>query len=63
MQCRCGHSLIVKGTKLVCVANCGYEREVIKPVLSQGDLLKDNEQLKKRIIELESLLRLHRIDF
>jgi len=56
MSCKCGHPLIVKGTKLVCSANCGYEREIVKPVPSQGELLK-------RITELETLLRKHRIQF
>ena len=57
MACpKCDHPLKVEGTKLVCSANCGYEREFIKPVLSQ-------DQLLKRVAELEALLRKHRIDF
>lgn len=63
MACKCGAPLIIKGNKLVCSANCGYEREIIKPVPSQAELLKENEQLKQRILELETLLRMHRIVF
>jgi len=57
MACpKCEHPLIVKGTKLVCSANCGYEREFIKPVPRQSELLK-------RVEYLESILRTHRIQF
>ena len=56
MSCKCGHPLIVKGTKLVCSANCGYEREIVKPIPSQSELLK-------RVAELEHILRKHQIDF
>lgn len=57
MACpKCEHPLIVKETKLVCSANCGYEREFVKPVPSQGELLK-------RIEQLEGILRKHRIQF
>lgn len=56
MACpKCDHPLKVEGMKLVCVANCGYEREFIKPAPSQGDLLK-------RIEHLESILRKHGVD-
>lgn len=58
MACpKCEHPLIIKGNKLVCSAsNCPYEREFVKPVLSQAELLK-------RVAELESILRKHRIAF
>ena len=57
MACpKCEHPLKVEGTKLVCSANCGYEREFIKPVPSQSELLK-------RIEQLENLLKRHRIQF
>ena len=58
MACpKCDHPLKVEGTKLVCSApNCSYEREFIKQVPTQAELLK-------RIEELESILRQHRIAF
>ena len=57
MACpKCSHPLIIKGNKLVCSSNCGYEREIVKPVPSQSELLK-------RVAELETLLRKHRIVF
>ena len=56
MSCRCGAPLIQEGNKMVCIHHCGYEREIVKPVPTQAELLK-------RIKELESLLRTHGIEF
>ena len=46
MACRCGAPLVQEGNKMVCSRRCGHEREIIKPVKSQTDLLKEIEQLK-----------------
>jgi len=57
---KCPASLRQKGRYWVCSnPYCGYRREVVKPVLSQRDLLKENEQLKEKVKELEALLRTH----
>lgn len=54
---KCSVELRIKGIYWVCKnPYCNYQREAVKPVLSQGELLK-------RVKELEALLTQHRIDF
>ena len=52
VACRCGAPLVQEGNKMVCSRHCGYEREIIKPVLTQAELLQENERLKETIAQL-----------
>ena len=38
--------MIKEDNKMVCSRHCGHEREIVKPVKSQTELLKEIEQLK-----------------
>ena len=53
--CKCGSDMIIKGNKWVCL-NCGREVDIPMRVLSQAELLKENEKLKERIAELERII-------
>ncbi|KKM93252.1 hypothetical protein LCGC14_1210250 [marine sediment metagenome] len=60
---KCQGTMRIKGALWVCTNNpwCGYQREMLKPVLSQAELLKENAQLKEWVKQLETILRTHRI--
>ena len=55
MACpKCGAPMINTEDQMVCIrGTCGYRREIAKPVPTQGELLKENLELKRRIAELE----------
>lgn len=56
MSCRCGAPLIQEHDKMVCSHHCGYEREILKVVPTQAELLKENTELKAHIVTLEDIL-------
>jgi len=55
MECpKCPGTMRIRGTYWVCSNSpwCGYQREVKKPILSQGDLLKRVKELEKLVAKL-----------
>ena len=50
--CRCGAEMFLDGDIMKCPV-CPYQYTVPKKGLSYADLLKENEELKARIRELE----------
>lgn len=51
---KCSGTLRVRGKYWICSNSpwCGYQREAIRPVLSQAELLEDNKRLREIIVEL-----------
>jgi len=53
--CKCGSDMIIKGNKWVCL-NCGREVDIPMRVLSQAELLKENEELKQKLQRIKEMV-------
>ena len=55
--CKCGSDMIIKGTKWVCPnPYCGREVDIPMHVLSQAELLKENEELKQKLERIKEMV-------
>lgn len=54
---KCKATMHLENNKMVCPnLACTYQYELTRPVASQADLLKENEELKTYIVTLEDIL-------